>query len=52
MKVLGEGTYGKVFKCINQVINDIVALKRNQIPKDEEHEGIPSTTLRELRALT
>jgi serine/threonine protein kinase len=52
MKVLGEGTYGKVFKCINQVTNDIVALKRNQIPKDEEHEGIPSTTLRELSALT
>jgi serine/threonine protein kinase len=40
-----------VFKCVNQATNDIVALNRSQVPKNEEHEGISSTTLRELSAL-
>jgi serine/threonine protein kinase len=46
---LGQGTYGVVFKAVNDATGEIVAEKIMQL--DEESEGISSTTLRELTIL-
>ena len=46
---LGEGTYGDVSKCLDQLTNKTVALKKIKIL--EENEGIPSTALREISIL-
>ncbi|KAK8791140.1 hypothetical protein WA158_005771 [Blastocystis sp. Blastoise] len=46
---LGEGTYGVVYKAINNETNEIVALKKIRL--ESEDEGIPSTALREVSIL-
>lgn len=46
---LGEGTYGVVYKAIDKRTGEIVALKR--IKLDQEDEGIPPTTVREISVL-
>ena len=46
---LGEGTYGIVYKAQNKVTQDIVALKRIRL--DKEEEGIPCTAVREISLL-
>jgi serine/threonine protein kinase len=47
---LGEGTYGEVFRARDlRVTNRIVAIKK--IKLEQEDEGVPSTTLREVALL-
>lgn len=45
-KIVGVGKYGKVYKSINKTTNEIVAIKEVKI--ENENEGIPITTLREI----
>lgn len=47
--VLGEGTYGVVYKAKNLKTDKIVAVKKIWLEQDDE--GIPSTTLREISSL-
>jgi len=49
IEVLGEGSYGKVYKAKDLSTNQIVAVKKIKFDKDDE--GIPSTTLREISIL-
>jgi len=46
---MGRGTYGIVYKAIDNHTKDFVALKRIRL--EVEDEGIPSTTLREISVL-
>ena len=46
---LGEGSYGKVYKVFDKQRNEVLALKKIKLSKNEE--GIPSTTLREITLL-
>jgi len=49
LEKLGEGTYGVVFKAIDKRTQEIVALKRIRL--DQEEEGIPPTSIREISIL-
>ena len=49
MEVLGEGTYGIVYKAKNKTTNEICALKMIRLMSEEE--GIPSTAIREIALL-
>jgi cyclin-dependent kinase 2 len=52
LELLGEGTYGKVFKAVDTITGHIVAIKKTLLDLEE---GVPSSTLREiymLKALT
>lgn len=46
---VGEGTYGKVYKAVNQVSGTTSALKRLRL--ETEREGFPVTALREIKLL-
>ena len=46
---LGEGTYGTVFKCLDTVKNEVVAIKKLKF--HHEKEGIPATSIREIGIL-
>lgn len=46
---LGEGTYGIVYKCLDTVTNQIVALKKIRLEKEDD--GVPSTAIREISLL-
>jgi serine/threonine protein kinase len=46
---IGEGTYGSVYKAVDMVTNEAVALKK--IKLDSEAEGVPSTAIREISLL-
>ena len=46
---VGEGTYGVVYKCQNKETNELVALKKVRL--ENEDEGIPSTSIREISIL-
>ena len=46
---IGEGTYGIVYKAIDKLTNQQVALKKIRL--DHEDEGIPSTAIREISLL-
>ena len=46
---VGEGTYGVVYKCRIKETNDFVALKKIRL--ENEDEGIPSTSIREISIL-
>jgi serine/threonine protein kinase len=43
---LGEGTYGVVYKAIDQTNNEVIALKKIRL--EHEDEGVPSTAIREI----
>ena len=43
---LGEGTYGIVYKAREKSSGIVFALKRMNIPNEEE--GVPATTIREI----
>ena len=45
-KVLGEGTYGKVYKAHHKTSKRVVAMKRMLVDWDEE--GVPTTIFREI----
>lgn len=47
---IGEGTYGIVYKAIDQQTSEYVALKRC-LPHHEATDGFPITTLREIQIL-
>ena len=47
---IGEGTYGIVYKAIDQQTQKIVALKRC-LPHHQASDGFPITTLREIQIL-
>lgn len=49
LEKLGEGTYGVVYKAIDQKTHECVAIKK--IKLDHSDEGIPATTLREISML-
>merc|ERR1719310_133055 len=47
--VLGEGTYGKVYKARSVRTGEAVAMK--QMKLDAQEEGVPSTAIREIALL-
>jgi serine/threonine protein kinase len=47
--MLGEGTYGKVYKARSTQTGEFVAMKRMKL--DSEEEGVPSTAIREVALL-
>lgn len=47
--LLGEGTYGKVFKAKSIRTGELVAMKQMKIEGSED--GMPSTALREIALL-
>ncbi|KAJ1893651.1 kinase subunit of RNA polymerase II carboxy-terminal domain kinase I, partial [Kickxella alabastrina] len=49
ISMVGEGTYGKVYKARNRETGQVVALKRMRI--DLDREGFPITAMREIRLL-
>ena len=49
LEKLGEGTYGEVYEAYDVVSNRKVALKIMKL--DQEEDGIPATTLREMSIL-
>ena len=49
LEKLGEGAFGEVFKCYDETKKEIVAMKK--IKLENEEEGFPSTTLREIAIL-
>jgi serine/threonine protein kinase len=48
-QILGEGTYGIVYKATGKSNNKTYAIKKIKI--EDTDEGIPSTTLREINSL-
>lgn len=46
---LGEGTYGEVYKAIDESTTETVAIKR--IKLEHEEEGVPGTAIREISLL-
>ena len=49
MELIGEGTYGMVYKARLPNSKEIVALKK--IKLENEDEGFPSTAMREISIL-
>mmetsp|Transcript_34315 Transcript_34315/g.60064 ORF Transcript_34315/g.60064 Transcript_34315/m.60064 type:complete len:295 (+) Transcript_34315:1539-2423(+) len=48
-EVLGQGTYGKVYKALDTVTNQMIAMKKSLM--GTEHEGVPTTIIREITTL-
>ncbi len=49
LEKVGEGTYGVVYKALDKVTGDHIAMKKIRLDHDEE--GIPSTAIREIALL-
>lgn len=49
LEKLGEGTYGVVYKAINQETGETVAIKKIRLEKEDD--GVPSTAIREISLL-
>jgi serine/threonine protein kinase len=50
LEKIGEGTYGVVYKAMVKATNEFVAMKKIRLETQEE--GVPSTAIREVAALT
>ncbi|XP_023328097.1 cyclin-dependent kinase 2 [Eurytemora carolleeae] len=46
---IGQGTYGIVYKALDKMTNELVAMKKIRL--DTESEGVPSTAMREISLL-
>lgn len=46
---IGEGTYGKVYKCVDKTTGALVAVKITKLSMSED--GIPACTIREICVL-
>ena len=51
ISLIGEGTFGKVYKAKDLATGDIIALKKVLIRTDSEREGFPITAVREIKIL-
>jgi cyclin-dependent kinase 2 len=52
LEEIGRGTFGVVYKCRNKYTGEIIAIKKMKIQADlMEKEGVPKTTLREIKYL-
>ena len=49
LEKIGEGTYGVVYKALDRVTQQYVALKKIRL--ETESEGVPSTAIREISLL-
>lgn len=49
LEKLGEGTYGVVYKARNTETDEIVAIKKIRLEKEDD--GVPSTAIREISLL-
>eukprot|EP00759_Apiculatamorpha_spiralis_P040372 PhF_6_TR38966/c0_g1_i1/m.58308 len=49
MDILGEGTYGVVYRAVDRRTSEVVAIKKIRL--DRSDEGIPQTALREVSIL-
>ncbi|CRK99853.1 CLUMA_CG013156, isoform A [Clunio marinus] len=49
LEKIGEGTYGKVFKAVDSLTLNLVALK--YVRMEKEYDGFPITVLREINIL-
>ena len=49
VKIVGEGTYGQVYKAKDKITGEYVALKKVRL--DKEKEGFPITAIREIKIL-
>lgn len=49
LEIIGEGTYGKVFKALDTKTQQLVALK--SVKLENEKEGFPITAVREIKIL-
>ncbi|XP_056262076.1 cyclin-dependent kinase 12 isoform X2 [Pseudoliparis swirei] len=47
--IIGEGTYGQVYKAKDKITGQLVALKKVRL--DNEKEGFPITAIREIKIL-
>jgi hypothetical protein len=47
--ILGQGTYGIVYKATHKETGEIVAIKQIKLEKDDD--GMPSTAVREISLL-
>jgi len=46
---IGEGTYGVVYKAVDRMSGEVIALKKIRL--DNEDDGVPSTAIREISLL-
>ena len=49
LEKIGEGTYGVVYKALDRVTQQYVALKKIRL--ETESDGVPSTAIREISLL-
>jgi cyclin-dependent kinase 2 len=49
MEPVGSGSYGVVYKGVNRITKETIALKH--IKLEMYSEGVPSTTIREIAVL-